>query len=248
MHQKERIEYITQILEKNGYVTVKYLTEELDYSTATINRDLNIMQGQRLIKRSYGGVELVKNKAVPLVFRYNKMRPEKNKIGKKAAELISDGDTIFVDASTTAQYIGKFITDKKDITVITNNISLVSFLSEYNIQAICLGGKVYEPPSMLCSEETVENARKYFADKTFFSTSGIDENGKIGEMGYYYLLHKTMAENSSKVYLLMDHNKINVPCKRCYGTLSDVSAIISDYHFPEKTKKKYKHTQFIEVD
>ena len=72
MYQKERIDEILEILKANGYVTVKFLTEALHYSTATINRDLNIMEKQKLVHRSYGGVELVKNKSIPLPFRYHK--------------------------------------------------------------------------------------------------------------------------------------------------------------------------------
>ena len=87
--------------------TVKYLTETLHYSTATINRDLNTMEKQNLVKRSYGGAELAEQKVIPLFFRYSKMRPVKNKIAKKAADFVKDGDTIFIDCSTTAQYMGE---------------------------------------------------------------------------------------------------------------------------------------------
>ena len=69
MFQTERIEAIMNILKKNGYVTVKYLTEELKYSNATINRDLTIMEKQKLVKRSYGGVELLEKTSIPLPFR-----------------------------------------------------------------------------------------------------------------------------------------------------------------------------------
>ncbi|HAB00567.1 MAG TPA: hypothetical protein DCE08_03595, partial [Ruminococcaceae bacterium] len=56
MYQKERMEEIYDILKKNGYVTVKYLVQQLEYSNATINRDLTVMENQKLIRRSYGGV------------------------------------------------------------------------------------------------------------------------------------------------------------------------------------------------
>ena len=117
MHQQERIRLIAEILEQNGFVTVKHLTEQLHYSTATINRDLNKMQSQGILRRSFGGAELVAEKRVPLHFRYSQMRPVKNKIGKKAAGLIQNGDTVFIDCSTTAQCIGKYITDRKDLKV-----------------------------------------------------------------------------------------------------------------------------------
>ena len=115
MYQKERIDKITEFLKLHGYVTVRFLTEELHYSTATINRDLNIMEKQNLVHRTYGGVELIERKAVPLPFRYHKMRTAKAKLGKAAADLVCDGDTIFIDATTTTEFIGKHLTDKKEI-------------------------------------------------------------------------------------------------------------------------------------
>ena len=61
MYQKERIDKIMEILKENGYVTVKYLTDKLHYSNATVNRDLNIMASRKLITIRYGGVELCEN-------------------------------------------------------------------------------------------------------------------------------------------------------------------------------------------
>ena len=103
MYQKERMDEIYDILKKNGYVTVKYLVQQLGYSNATVNRDLNVMENQKRIRRSYGGVELSEAKSVPLIFRYHKMKSIKNKMGKAAADLIADGDTVFIDGSTTTE-------------------------------------------------------------------------------------------------------------------------------------------------
>ena len=118
---EKRIDTILGIIKEQGYVTVKYLCDELHYSTATINRDLNDLQKKKLITRHYGGAEIVKTKGTPLVFRYHKMKSSKMKVAKKAAELIEDGDTVFIDAATSTQYIGHYLEGKKDITVITNN-------------------------------------------------------------------------------------------------------------------------------
>ncbi len=248
MRQAERIKCIAEILKKNGFVTVKFLTDELHYSTATINRDLNVMQNQKLIKRSYGGVELVKTRAVPLMFRYHKMRPAKNKIAKKAAELVCDGDVIFIDGSTTAQYMGKYLPDKKNITVITNNIALVSFLSEQGIEVICLGGKVTEPPAMLCSNITVENVKRYKADKMFFSVRAFTRQGEFCMSGGYYNLLITMIENAKQAFLLIDHEKEFRDLQNYWLELSEVDGIVTDFKFSDEVKEKYKNTQFIEVD
>ena len=248
MYQQERIKLITEILNKNGFVTVKHLTEILHYSNATINRDLNLMLKQKLIKRSYGGVELVKQKSVPLMFRYNKMRPEKNKIAKKASELIHDGDTVFIDGTTTSQYLGKYITTRKNLTVITNNLSLAQFLSQNGIKTIVLGGTIVEAPHMIADHETVLMAEKYHTDKFFLSVDALTENGEIGIADMYFLLSKAMRKNSQKTILLADHEKIKPAPRHIWGTLKDVDVIVSDYEFSDEVKQSFTDTEFVLVE
>ena len=248
MYQKERLDEILEILHKYGYVTVKYLVGALHYSNATINRDLNVLEGQGEIRRTHGGVELAERTGVPLPFRYHKMKTEKLKIGKRASELVQDGDTLFIYGTTTTEAMAEYLIDKKGITVITNNIALVMRLSEYGIKAICLGGRMVEKPSMLGGEETVENAMKYTADKMFFATSYISTDGKIGTVGSYLLL-KAMAQNSDKVFYLADHDKLVRPIgvNRYVFDFDEIDGVISDYEFDEETKKRYPNTQFIKA-
>lgn len=248
MYQKERLENILQLVKRYGYVTVKYLVSSLHYSNATVNRDLNALVAQGSVRRSYGGVEYIDKKGVPLPFRYHFMRTEKLKIGKKAAEFVRDGDTVFIDASTTAECMTEFLIDKKDLTVVTNNMALVMRLSEYGIKTVCLGGNIVEPPCMLGGEDAVENAMKYHADKMFFATGYVSEDGRIGE-GVYRLLHTVMANNSKEIYYLADHEKLDekhIP-KSYLFDFSKVKGVISDYGFGEEIKKKYPSTQFYQV-
>ncbi len=247
MYQKERIDKITDILKVYGYVTVKFLTKELDYSTATVNRDLNLMEKQKLVKRTYGGVELIERKGVPLPFRYSFMKSTKNKMGIAAAAFVRDGDKVFIDGSTTGEYLGRHLIEKKNITVITNNMALAIFLSEHAVEVICLGGRVVEKPYMLNSDTTVENAVKYNADICFFSTAGITSRGMIGDTDLYKLLHSAMLKNSGKKYFMADHKKINIATPYNLVDLNEVDGIITDYVFEDEVKDLYKNTDFIEV-
>lgn len=249
MYQKERIEKILAILKCNGYVTVKYLTEQLHYSTATINRDLNILEQMDKIKRSYGGVELKTPQTVPVMFRYEQGKVSKKRIAKQAAELVTDGDTIFVDGSTTAQYMGEYILEKKNITVLTNNIVLSSFLSEHGIQVIVLGGRIMEPPYMLAGHDTVETASHYKADKCFFSTAFVSKKGEMAYTGdIFFTLHKTMIRNSKETFYLVDSTKVNrVGAKVVLGDFSLINCVISDYQFDEDTHNIYPNVNFIHV-
>ena len=248
MYKKERIDTILGILRENGYVNVKYLCDKIGYSKATINRDLNLMAKQKLIVRSYGGVELVEKQDIPLVFRYHKMKKVKKRICKAAAELVKDGDVIFIDPSSTTEYMAPYLVDKKNITVITSNIALVAYLSDFSeIKTVCLGGEIFEPPSMLGGDLCVKNALEYKADKFFFSTHSINDDGELGGGGRYNLIANVMARNSKEVIYLVDHEKINLPSKSVVMTADSVDIIIADYTFDENFKEKYNRTKFIEV-
>ena len=252
MHQNERWNEILRQLKRYGFVTVKYLVETLHYSNATVNRDLNALEAQGLVKRSYGGVEMTEATAsgTPLPFRYYKMRAEKQELGKLASDLVKDGEVIFIDASTTCESMVKFLTDKKDLMVITNNISVVEFLAEAGIHVVCLGGQVVEPPSMLGGVETVENSTRYHYDKAFFSTAYFSEDGKIASGLTYYLLHKVALNNANEVYYLADHTKTtsrkpHFAKEQYLCDFNRITGVISDYIFPTATLDKYPQTRFI---
>ena len=245
---QKRTDRILDILKQQGYVTVRYLCEQLHYSTATINRDLNDLQRQKLIVRHYGGAELVVNKGVPLMFRYQKMRPVKRNISQQAAAQICEGMTIFIDGSTTAQYMAEYIPHIKNITVITNNLNLATHLSEAGVRCISLGGPIVEPPYMTGGEDAAAQACTYTADFAFFSVCGISAEGLIYDGCGYYALHKAMITRSKKSVLLVDHQKVGVENKRVLSDFSKVSSVISDFQFSDAVRKTFPDTEFIVVE
>ena len=240
--QKRRQEQISQILEREKFVTVRYLTHILDCSTATINRDLNEMQRLGLLKRCYGGAEAISGRLPPLVQRQFYMQKEKRRNAKQAAELIQNGETVFLDASTTVQHIVPFLSDKKGLTVITNSLFLASELTKYDMDIICLGGRVTERPYVLESEDTVENAMKYRVDKMFFSLNAVTLRGEVGNS--HYLLYKIMLKNSKERYFLTDRAKIVEHSTKILCDFSALTGVISDFAFPAETQALYPNTHF----
>ncbi len=245
MSQKLRQDEIVRILKKQKFATVKTLVSMINYSSATINRDLNALEKLGVVSRSYGGVEIVEKKFPTLPYRYEYMKKEKRHIAREGAKLIASGETVFISATTTTEYLTQFLLNKKDLTVITHDLKLALDLGEEGLNVICLGGKIIEAPSMLGGSETVENALKYHADKTFLSVGAITEDGKIGVSESQYLIFKTMMRNSKEVYLLVDRKKIssNINIELC--DFSKITGVISDYDFPPETKQKYPNTKFI---
>ncbi|MBR2406160.1 MAG: DeoR/GlpR transcriptional regulator [Clostridia bacterium] len=247
MYPQERQDEILRILEKHQYVSVSYLLKKLHFSSATVNRDLNLLQKRGLIQRSYGGVELVKDRSVPLEFRMHKQHHAKECIARKAAEMVQDGDIVFIDGSTTAQYMGPYLTDKERITVISNNLMLLSYLSDRGVECICLGGRILEAPSMTGSIDTVDMARTYRADKAFFSTGAVTDDGAVFCGGGYYDLHRVMIANSKEAVYLIDSEKLAHQPTKQLCDFGGVSAVISDHDFSH-LRDTFPNTQLITVE
>ena len=149
MYQKERMEQILAILRRTHYATVDQLVEAIRYSPASIRRDLALLEKQGLIRRSYGGAELNADNEAPFAFRLLNKRSEKNRIAATAAELIENGMVLFLDASTTTSYLARFLGEKKDITVVTNSMTLAITLGELGVEVYCTGGHLAEIPGTL---------------------------------------------------------------------------------------------------
>ncbi len=247
MSQK-RVDVILDIIKENGFVTVKYLCDELHYSKATINRDLNELQARHLIVRNHGGAEFINRKYTPLVFRIHKNKHIKSKLAARAAELICDGMTVFIDGSTSTQYLGKHITQRKGIKVITNNINLATFLSASGISVICLGGKIIEQPHIIGGMDCARHAETYAADISFVSTSSFTADGIIKCGDVFFDVRKAMIKNAKKSVFIADGSKTEYDAPRILCNFSEISTVVSDFHFSDEVKNAFPQTEFIEVD
>lgn len=241
MYRKERQDEILAIIRKQGYATVAALTEQFHYSTATINRDLNELEKQNLVRRSYGGVEPTVPQGIPHIFRYQKMRQSKRKISALAATLVKDGETIFIDSSTTAEYMAEFLRDRKNLTVITNNNILATELFPYGIEVICLGGQIVEAPCITGGNICFRNAAMFRVDKMFFSSATVSDDGVVAGTAY---VQSIIMERAKEAYFLADKEKIGEKFTRVFCDFSALTGVISDYRFPQKTKEAFPNTRF----
>lgn len=248
---EKRQEDILAVLKTRGFVTVSELVEEFHYSTATINRDLNALEKKGLIERTYGGARVHPITIIPYQNRMLLYRNIKRQIGSAAAALIEDGDTVFIDGSTTTEYMASHLGSKKDLTVITNNISLTAVLAEMGIHVVQLGGSIREKPFITGGTFAAEHAAALMADKCFFSTSGFSADGKlITRMDYYRQMLINMMNNSRKRYYLADSSKAGMnPADIVHPTVlcdfGSIDAVISDYPFSQEFQAQFPDTGFI---
>lgn len=237
----EREQRILEILLQEKQVTVKELSKRLFTSEPSIRRDLVTLENQHLLRRVYGGAILEENdvtkRRIPFLIREMDQQQEKIRIAKKAAALVSDNSFLFLDSSSSAYNMIPFLTDKKNLTVITNGLKAQMRLSENNIRTISTGGVILNASYALYGDESYKTIERYNADFFFFSCRGLSDDGEltdISEPEDYVRLK--MIEHSAASYLLCNSNKISTKYAHHLCHASELSGIISEYTPPTQLK------------
>lgn len=222
---------ILRLLEEHKEMTVKEICAALYYSPATVRRDLTELEGRGLLKRSFGGAVLTESYAeqLPLAIRAAKNIAAKKHICAKAAQLIADGDTLFLDASSTTYFLVPHLKGFSDLTVVTNNPHLCVVLSEQKIRNLCTGGEMLHDSIALVGSDTQRFLRGIRAHKCFFSARGIC-NGEISDSSKAERDVKlAMLERTEHAFFLCDSSKHGLQFSYRIAELSELDAMIDEH-------------------
>ena len=231
----ERREKIIEILESKRTATVKELARSVYASEASVRRDLEALELAGIVRKTYGGVVLEKNSrgVVPLEIRDSSQSAVKEKLAKRAAQLVRDGDTVFMDASSTVRRIIKHLGGKRNITVITNNARIFSECESPDITLICTGGEYNAKNLAFLGSGAESFVKRINADIFFFSSQAISDIGEISDSSERETsLRRAMLERAERRVFLCDGSKLSkkrpfVLCKR-----EELTDIICDLPLP----------------
>ena len=231
MLKEERYDEILKIIDQEVYTSAQNLSKRLFVSLPTIRRDLTELQKRNLILRSHGGAKKIStdHTVLPLDFRKTINHTEKRKLCERASKLIKDNHIIFIDASSTAMQIVDFITDKKNITVVTNSLALSVELHKKHVKSFCTGGELLNHSLGFAGDYAEEFIQNFNFDVTFFSCRGISENATIVDASLSETsLRKSVSKRSDKIVFLCDHSKFGVKAPYNVMPLEKVDYIITE--------------------
>jgi len=245
MIKSEREQEILSIMNsQGGFTTVKKLCELLYASESSIRRDLTRMERNGLIKRSYGGAEIIRNysNAIDFGYRYNLNSNAKKEIAEKAAALVKDGDIIFLDESTSAFYLASKLSSQRSITVITNNVEIINLLADSNVTLVSSGGFLSrENRTCFVGVDAARVFENTFADIVFFSCKSLSDDGVISDVTREEVLIKqAMLDNAAKKVFLCDSGKFGTRSAYKQCTLKDVDFLISEGDSAERFRDKFE--------
>ncbi len=209
----ERQTEILEILNKNKSATVDELAEELFVSPATIRRDLRAMDKQGLIKRSHGGAMPFKSSAEETAFA---IREQENINAKRimanlAVRLIKNGDSVFVDSSTSVGLLIPLFNNFKFLSVITTGLRNAILLSQTNnVKIYITGGQILNHSNSIIGTDTMDYIARIHANIAFISCSGVDLNNGFTDASIEQAkLKQQMRKNSDVVAMLCDSTKLD---------------------------------------
>jgi DeoR family fructose operon transcriptional repressor len=228
---KDRIDKVMEILARKGYRSVSELSGDLNVSEMTVRRYLEKLEQRNLVKRTHGGAfagqEMIE---VDYRVRETVSRDEKEAIGRKAYSLIQPGESIFIDAGSTAAFLAFAMDDTRRITVVTNSIVVAQTLeNKTNIETILLGGRVHGTTHSLIGPAAVEMVKQFRFNKAFLGASGISLSEGLTQSAFDEIpVKKVVADNSKEVFVLADSSKFDKTVLVFFLSIDRVHTIITD--------------------
>ncbi|MBO5021431.1 MAG: DeoR/GlpR transcriptional regulator [Clostridia bacterium] len=216
----------------NSPHTVKELAEKLFISEPTVRRDIVSLQKKDLLTCKRGLVTLKTNspdRRIPLFIRNLEQNDEKKAIAIKAISHIKDGFTIMLDASTTALHIIPYLTNFKNIIVITNGVKTALESASMGIKTISKGGEITLESFCYVGADAEMVLRRYNADITFFSCRGLTDDGLATDTSVLEnSIRRIMIKNSSQSFLLCDKSKLGNKYLNTLCNVKELSGVISN--------------------
>lgn len=234
----ERRREILSRLNTDGKVIVAELAREFEVTEETIRRDLDRLDKEGLASKTYGGAVTKKNAALDLPYNVREVAnvDEKKIIAERVSELISDGDRVMLDSSSTALYILKKLKDKKNLTIITNSVKILLELADKDDWTVLSTGGILKNGAMSLNGSSAEKMiGSYYVDAAICSCKGLDtELGVTDSNEKDTLIKKAMFASAERKILALDSEKFDKKAFVKVCAASEIDVIVTDKEPGEK--------------
>lgn len=210
----ERRKEIITIIQEEKRVLVAELAIKFNVTEETIRRDLEKLEEQGILKRTYGGAVLKEGTDVdmPLSVREVINKEGKIRIAERVAESIIDGETIMLDSSSTSLYVSRSLRKSgKSVTLITNSLKVMVELQDCkNINIILAGGNFRETSKSFVGRWTEGVIENYYVNKAIICCKGMDmRRGVMDSNEQEGEVKKAMVNCANEVIVVVDHIKFD---------------------------------------
>lgn len=208
----KRKQFILQMLQEQKSVNINQLAQQLNVSPITVRRDLQNFEEKGIAARFYGGAKLVEGALSEDPSQINPsdiQLKSKHAIARRAAEMVENGDTIFMNTSSTALLMLEYLKEKH-VTIITNNGGALLMNRGPGIELVLSGGEVSNSKNSLVGDFALQTFSKVWVNKCFVGVSGINAEGQIStSVLQEAAINETILNHSNTMrVILADSSKV----------------------------------------
>ena len=241
----ERKEDVLRLIREEKVVTIKSIMDRFKVSKVTVHRILNDLENERHVLKVRGGVKIVDTPKFETRYsiRLRNYIPEKAEIAQKALRFIEEGDSIFLESSTTGYYLARALCALGNInlTIITNGPEIAAELSKVpNIHVIMTGGELEAELNTLVGPLALYAIERLQFCKVFFTSVAVSPRGVMTSMSVLFDLKRKLVESGREINLIVDSSKFYGTAPHIVAPLSSLTRIITDSKIPETTVETYK--------
>lgn len=235
---EERRKKILALISEQGEVEVAPLAEKFQVSLLTIRRDLQILEDERYLERFYGGAR--RGAKLAEQFVKNEQDLIRESIARYAASFVEAGDSIFINTSSTALRMVKYI--KQNVTVITNNGNIINMATPPNVTVVLTGGELRYKKGAMVGDFALSSLLRVTAKKSFIGCGGLSAGvGMTTEILNEVNINQAMFERiSGKAYILADSSKIGRNRSFVSCPTERITDIITDFEAPKEELDKFR--------
>ncbi|MCC6399006.1 MAG: DeoR/GlpR transcriptional regulator [Bacteroidetes bacterium] len=232
---------IIELLDTQGHVGVTDLSRRFRVSEVTIRNDLGLLEERGILIRARGGA--IRNQRVNIDYHLSEKSKrhlaEKQAIGKKTVELITEEDTIILDSGTTTLEVAKNLSGFTNLTIITNALNVAGQLVNYpQIKLIMLGGMLRQSSLSMLGPVAEANIRDYYCDKLIMGVDSIDSRYGISTPTIEEAhLNRLMIDIAKEVIVVTDSSKFLRRSFAFIAPISDVDVVVTDANIPDEERK-----------
>ncbi|MCL6444028.1 MAG: DeoR/GlpR family DNA-binding transcription regulator [Alicyclobacillus sp.] len=240
----ERQRAILQYLNERGSIRVKELSRIFSVTEETVRRDLHILEMEGKLRRSHGGAVRIDDDTpaeTSYLVRESEHVPEKMAIARIALTYVEPGDSIILDASSTALHVANALPNVP-LTVLTNSLKIAMELAPKDkIEVISTGGILRASSLSYVGPMAEEAIERFHVNKAFLSCKGVHvDHGFTESNALQALVKRKMVEISDTLFLLADHSKIQVRDFTKVGDVDEIDVLITDADTPDEDVRRFE--------
>lgn len=241
----ERKEAMLMLVKEKRFCSIEELIQKFGVSKVTVHRMLNELENDRLVVKVRGGVRFQEAAGVETKFsiRLKNNNEQKLEIAQKALTLIEDGDSIFLESSSTCLYLAAQIgrSHFSDLTIITNGPAIGDELSNYpGIHVIMTGGEYHAELNTLGGPLTLYAIEKLQFKKVFLSALAISPKGIMTSISLLLDIKRKLMEGDREFNLLIDSSKFAGIAPHMIMPATQLKRIITDHRLSPDLVKTYE--------